>query len=83
MLTFCVQRSSSDDKAAGQSREVGRLPWQGIAGGVDGGSCVIPFACLKYCELIRLPVHLGKEIACSELSGELALGICLVPVRYH
>lgn len=50
---------------------------------VDGCSSLIPFACLKYRGVIHLPVHLGKEIVCYELPGELARGICLVPVRFH
>lgn len=84
MLTFCVQRSSSgemDSRTICQA--VRQLPWQGLAWGVDGWSSLIPFACLKCCEMILLPVHLGKERVCFELSRDLALGICLVPARSH
>jgi len=81
-LTFCVQTSSSEEMDSRTvSQAVSQQLWHGIAECMDGWICLIPFACLKYWEMIHLPVHLGKERAYFDLSGELALGIYLVPVR--
>ena len=62
MLTFCVQRSLSDGMdirtvSGGKTVVLVRNCWRCRCMKLS-----VAFVCLKYFEVIHLPVHLGKKI---------------------